>query len=158
MSVLGTFAKAFLNEGLKLFGEAVTFLSEYRRAGGQDPNGGGWGLERFNSVVNAHSSPMGIVDEFELNQEECEYMSVDGYENPYMQAYEEEYERAERQAEMMQAAGMAVDPEDLMNWERVEKDALRYALQLANAWLDGSEWIPEEVMDWAWYDLSGHNG
>lgn len=158
MSIYGTFGLAFLNEGLKMLGESFTFLSEYRRAGGQDPSGGGWGLDRFNSVVDAHSSPMGIVEEFELDQEDCVYMSVDGYENPYMQAYEEEYERAEVKAQILQAAGVDIDPEDLMNWERVDRDALKYGLDLANAWLDGSEWIPEEVMDWAWYTLSGHNG
>ena len=139
----------------------VSFLGAYREAGGQSYSGGGWALDRFNSIVSAHSSVDGIIDEFALNDEMCEYMSVEGYDNPWTQAYEEEYERAERRAEMMKAASggvIDIEPEDLMNDERVERDAYRYAAQLARAWLDGSEWIPEEVLDWAWYTLSSHNG
>ena len=139
-------------------GSNASFLGAYREAGGQDYSGGGWGLSRFNSVVEAHSSVEGIVEEWELADEGCEYMSLDGYDNPWTQAYEEEYERAEIQASVMEAMGIPVDAEDLINWDRIERDAYRYALQLAQAWLSGAEWIPEEVMDWAWYDLSSHNG
>ena len=141
----------------KKAGSNASFLGAYRLAGGQSYEGGGWGLARFNSVVDAHSSVEGIVDEWELNDEFCEYMSLDGYDNCWTQAYEEEEQRAEIQAMMMEAMGIPVDPEDLMNWDRIERDAYRYAIQLAQAWLSGAEWIPEEVMDWAWYDLSDHN-
>ena len=147
----------FFSDIFKKKATNVSFLGAYRVAGGLSYDGGGWALERFNSVVNAHASVEDMIDEFELADEFCEYMSVDGYDNPYLQAYEEEYERAEIKAEMMEAIGIPVDPEDLMNWEKVERDAYGYARDLANAWLDGSEWIPEEILDWAWYDLSDHN-
>ena len=145
----------------KSVASGVSFLGAYREAGGQSYYGGGWALERFNSIIGAHSSVDGIVEEWELADECCEYMSVDGYDNPWTQAYEEEYERAEQRAEVLSAASgglIEFQAEDLMNWERVEMDAYKYAVQLANAWLDGSEWIPEEVLDWAWYTLSSHNG
>lgn len=130
---------------------SVSFLQTY--SGGS----GGWGLDRFNSVVNAHSSIEGIVDEFSLADEGCDYMSLDGYDNPWTQAYEEALARAEIEAAILEMLGEEVDPEDLIDWEQVEERAYNYACQLAQAWLDGSDWIPEEVMDWAWYDLSDHN-
>ena len=150
---MGLFSKIF-----KSVATNASFLGAYRVASGKNYHGGGWALARFNSIVEAHSSVDGIIEEWELNDEFCEYMSVDGYENPWTQAYEEEYERAEQQAQIMQAMGIPVEAEDLINWERVERDAYRYAKDLANAWLSGAEWIPEEVLDWAWYDLSSHNG
>lgn len=119
----------------------------------------GIALDRFQSVVDAHSSIEGIVEEFHLNEEGCGYPSLDGYDDCYTQAYEEEYERASNKAEMLaEATGIAVEPEELMDMERVEQDAYNYACELAGAWYEGDEWIPEEVLDWAWYDLSGHNG
>ena len=44
-----------------------------------------------------------------------------------------------------------------MEFEAVDETAYNYACDLVNAWLDGSDWIPEEVMDFAWYELSSHN-
>ena len=153
-----SFFKAFVNQMIKEAGNAVDFLSHYKKQYGNDGlKTGGYGLDRFNSVVKAHSSVAGMIAEFDLNGEDCEYMSLDGYENPYTQAYEEEYERAERESMALQAMGVEIDPEMLMDMYRVEKDAYKYAQQLAQAWLDGKDWIPEEVMDWAWYDLSSHN-
>lgn len=153
---MGLFSKVF-----KSVGTNASFLGAYRESGGQSYSGGGWGLDRFNSVVKAHSSVEGIVEEFMLDDEMCEYPSLEGYENCYTQAYEEEYERADEWI-MMHDMGIADapfegEPEDIMNMERVERDAYRYATQLAQAWLSGDEFVPEEVMDWAWYDLSDHN-
>ena len=153
---MGLFSKVF-----KSVGTNASFLGAYRESGGQSYSGGGWGLDRFNSVVKAHSSVEGIVEEFMLDDEMCEYPSLEGYENCYTQAYEEEYERADAWI-MMHDMGIAGapfegEPEDIMNMERVERDAYRYATQLAQAWLSGDEFVPEEVMDWAWYDLSDHN-
>lgn len=84
-------------------------------------------------------------------------MSVDGYANPYTQAYQEEYQRCAIEAAILSMFGEEVDPEDLMDMDAVEEDAYQYACDLADAWQDGSVWIPEEIMDWAWYDLSSHN-
>ena len=55
----------------------TSFLQTY--SGGS----GGWGLDRFNSIISAHSSAEEIVDEFGLDQEGCGYMSVDGEEDSY---------------------------------------------------------------------------
>ena len=139
---------------------SASFLGAYRVASGRSYGGGGYGLDRFRSIIDAHSSIEDIVSEWELNDEMCEYQSLEGYDNCWTQAYEEEYERAEYLAMLISIEnefGDEPDPEDLMNWERVERDALKYAMQLAKAWYSGDEWIPEEIMDWAWYDLSDHN-
>lgn len=77
--------------------------------------------------------------------------------NPYTQAYREERERAEAEAEILTMFGEEIDVELLIDWDTVEENAYEYAEELAQAWLDGSEWVPEEIMDWAWYDLSDHN-
>ena len=133
---------------------SVSFLQTY--SGGS----GGWGLDRFRSIIDAHSSIEDMVEEWGLDAEDCEYSSPDGYENCYWQAYEEEYERAEIMAEMMSALTGGLidfDPEDFMDYERIEMNAYEYACQLADNWYSGAEWIPEEIMDWAWYDLSDHS-
>jgi hypothetical protein len=31
------------------------------------------------------------------------------------------------------------------------------ATQIAMDWLDGNRWIPEDVLDWAFYTVSDHN-
>ena len=139
----------------------TSFVGAYREASGKSYGGGGWGLDRFQSVIDAHSSTDEMVEMFALDSESCPYMSVDGYANPYMQAYTEHYREAQIEAEMINAlAGMfgdMVDPEDLIDWDALEEDAYQYACDLFDAWYDGSYWIPEEVMDYAWYALSDHN-
>ena len=133
---------------------SVSFLQTY--SGGS----GGWGLDRFRSVIDAHSSIEDIVEEWGLDLEDSTYMSPDGYPNCYTQAYEEEYERASEKAmlmEMLTGGFIEFDPEDFMDYERIEENAYEYACELAGNWYSGDEWIPEEIMDWAWYDLSDHN-
>lgn len=117
----------------------------------------GIALDRFNSIIDAHSSVEEIVEEFDLAGEDCEYQSLDGYANCYEQAYLEALMAATAEAEALAAVGIEVDPEELIDWDEVYQNAYDYALQLAEAWLDGSEWIPEEVLDWAWYEVSDHN-
>lgn len=157
---MGLFGKIFGNI-IKGVASNASFVGSYRVAGGKSYSGGGWGLDRFQSVIDAHSSIEDMVDEFELDSEHSNYMSLDGYPNCYTQAYQEERDKAEAEAEILNMFLMefeeAVDPEDLMDMDAVEENAYQYACDLAQAWYDGSEWIPEEVMDWAWYDLSDHN-
>ena len=139
--------------------KSASTVGGYRVASGKSYGGGGWALDRFNSIVDAHSSVEDLVDEFELDDESCPYMSVDGYRNPYMQAYIEALEEAQEEAAAILAMlGEEVDPLDLINWFEVEEDAYEYACDLVKAWLDGSYWIPEEILDYAWYELSRHNG
>lgn len=152
---MGLFSKIF--GGGKSFATKASFLGSYREASGRSYGGGGWGLARFNSIVDAHSSVDDLVEEFALYDEGCSYMSLDGYPNCYMQAYQEEYDRASIEAEVLSMLGMDVDPEELIDYEVVEENAYNYSCDLVNAWLDGSEWIPEEIMDFAWYGLSSHN-
>ena len=153
---MGLFGKIFGNI-IKGVASNASFVGSYRVAGGKSYSGGGWGLDRFQSIIDAHSSIEDMVDEFELDDESCPYMSLDGYPNCYTQAYQEELSEAKEEAEILAFFGEVIDPEDLMDMDEVEENAYQYACDLAEAWYSGQEWIPEEVMDWAWYDLSDHN-
>lgn len=153
---MGLFSKIFggIVEGVA---SNASFVGSYRVASGKSYSGGGWGLDRFQSIIDAHSSIEDIVDEFELDSENSNYMSLDGYPNCYTQAYQEELDIAQGEAEIISMFGEEVEPEELMNMDAVDENAYEYACDLAQAWYDGQEWIPEEVMDWAWWDLSDHN-
>ena len=158
---MGLFGKIFGNI-IKGVASNASFVGSYRVASGKSYNGGGWGLDRFQSIIDAHSSIEDMVDEFELDSENSNYMSLDGYPNCYAQAYQEELDKAQEEADILnmllaEFGGEEVDPEDLMNMDAVDENAYEYACDLAEAWYSGQEWIPEEVMDWAWYDLSDHN-
>ena len=135
----------------------ASFVGSYRVASGKSYSGGGWGLDRFQSVIDAHSSIEDMVEEWNLDSEDSNYPSVDGYPNCYKQAYQEELDKAKGEAEILSMFGEEVEPEELMDMDAVDENAYQYACDLAQAWYDGTEWIPEEVMDWAWYDLSSHN-
>lgn len=153
---MGLFGKIFGNI-IKGVASNASFVGSYRVASGKSYSGGGWGLDRFQSIIDAHSSIEDMVDEWELDDESCPYMSLDGYPNCYTQAYQEELSEAKEEAEILAFFGEVIDPEDLMDMDEVEENAYEYACDLAEAWYSGQEWIPEEVMDWAWYDLSDHN-
>ena len=153
---MGLFGKIFGNI-IKGVASNASFVGSYRVASGKSYSGGGWGLDRFQSIIDAHSSIEDMVDEFELDDESCPYMSLDGYPNCYTQAYQEELSEAKEEAEILAFFGEVIDPEDLMDMDEVEENAYEYACDLAEAWYSGQEFIPEEVMDWAWYDLSSHN-
>lgn len=139
----------------------ASFVGSYRVASGKSYSGGGWGLDRFQSVIDAHSSIEDIVEEWNLDGEDSNYMSLDGYPNCYTQAYQEEVDKAVEKADIINMLlppfSEEVDPEDLIDYDKIDENAYEYACDLAQAWYDGTEWIPEEVMDWAWYDLSDHN-
>ena len=155
---MGLFSRIFGGKSSVIsIAKSASTVGAYRVASGKSYSGGGWGLDRFQSIIDAHSSVEDMVDEFELDDESCPYMSVDGYKNPYMQAYLEALHEAREEAEILAMFGEEVDPEELIDWDDVEENAYEYACELAEAWYDGSYWIPEEVMDWAWYDLSDHN-
>ena len=155
---MGLFSRVFGGKSSVIsIAKSASTVGGYRVASGKSYSGGGWALDRFNSIVDAHSSVEDLVDEFELDDESCPYMSVDGYANPYMQAYLEELQEAQQEAEILAMFGEEVDPEELIDWDEVEENAYEYACELVEAWLNGSYWIPEEILDYAWYDLSDHN-
>ena len=153
---MGLFSSIFSGV-IKGIASNTSFVGAYREASGKSYGGGGWALDRFQSIVDAHSSTEDIVEEWGLDGEACPYMSVDGYPNPYTQAYMEEYERCLMDAEIISMFEEEIDPEDLMDYDQIEEDAYQYACDLADAWYNGSEFVPEVVMDWAWYSLSSHN-
>lgn len=155
---MGLFSRIFGGKSkVKSVASSASFLGAYREAGGQSYSGGGWGLDRFNSIVDAHSGVEDLVDTFEIDGEGSNYQSLDGYRNCYSQAWQEEYEQASFEAAIMSMFGEIVEPEELMDYGKIEEDAYDYACELVEAWLDGGEWVPEDVMDYAWYGLSDHN-
>lgn len=147
---MGLFSKIFGGSAKKAAAN-TSFLQAY--SGGS----GGWGLDRFNSIIDAHSSVDDIIAEFGLDEEGCGYMSVDGKKDSYTQAYQEALAEAQAEAAVLKVIGMGVNPEDLIDEDDVAERAYELASQLANEWLSGATWVPEEVMEWAWYDLSDHN-
>ena len=155
------FSKIFGGKSVQSVAQNASFVGSYREAGGQSYSGGGWGLNRFQSIIDTHSSIEDMVEEWNLYSEDSYYMSLDGYNNCYEQAYQEEYNKAQEIADTINMIigefGGMVDPEELMDMDAIDEKAYKYACDLAQAWYDGSEWIPEEIMDWAWYDLSDHN-
>ena len=159
---MGLFSRIFGGKSsiISIAKSALT-VGAYRVASGKSYSGGGWGLDRFQSIIDAHSSTEEMVEEWNLYGEDSTYMSLDGYPNCYTQAYQEEYDKAQEKADILNMIliefGVEVLPEDLMDMDTVEENAYEYACDLAEAWYSGQEWIPEEVMDWAWYDLSDHN-
>ena len=155
---MGLFSSIF-GGTIKSVASNASFLGAYREASGRSYGGGGWGLDRWRSVIDSHSSIEGIIAEFGLDSEQCPYLSVDGYRNPYTQAYQEEYTQAciEVESLKMMFGSISIDPREIMSMETVEENAYQYACDLANAWYNGAYWIPEEVMEWAWYTLSSHN-
>lgn len=48
--------------------------------------------------------------------------------------------------------------EDFINYDEVDKKAMDLACEFAQNWIDGNEWIPIDVLNWAYYDISDHNG
>lgn len=155
---MGLFSRIFGGKSkVKSIASNTSFLGAYREASGKDPSWGGWGLDRFNSIVDAHSSVEDLVDMFEIDGEDSRYQSLDGYRNCYSQAWHEEYEQASFEAAILAMIGEIVEPEELMDYGKVEEDAYDYACELVEAWLDGGEWVPEEILDYAWYALSSHN-
>ena len=99
---MGLFSRIFGGKSkVKSVASSASFLGAYREAGGQSYSGGGWGLDRFNSIVEAHSSVEDLVDMFQIDGEGSNYQSLDGYENCYEQAWQEEYERASVEADIL---------------------------------------------------------
>lgn len=48
--------------------------------------------------------------------------------------------------------------EDFIDEEELKLKAYDNAITKAQAWYDGSEWIPSEVLDWGYQSISSHNG
>lgn len=157
MGLLSGIFSLFGGGSARRAGSSVSFLGAYREASGKSYSGGGWGYDRFCSIIDAHSSTEEMVEVFQMDSPSCPYPSVDGYANPYTQAYQEALRDAQIEAAMLSMFGEEVEPEDLIDWDAVEENAYAYACDLFDAWYDRSEWIPEEIMDYAWYALSHHN-
>lgn len=69
-------------------------------------------------------------------------------------------EAAELQAEIdnYYAEIDALEIEEFIDFNTVESNAREYACEFAQQWIDGSVWIPMDVLSWAFYEVSDHNG
>lgn len=113
---------------------------------------GGYAAITFGNIMNAHCTAEDIVEEFKLDEEDCDYKHPYYGVNCYMQAYREALQEV-----MMDAAMMGLDPEDMINFAEVEDNAYDYAVELAEMYIGGSVWIPEDILEWAYYEISDHN-
>lgn len=48
--------------------------------------------------------------------------------------------------------------EDFIDYDTLESNAFEYATEFAQQWIDGTVWIPMDVLSWAFYEVSDHNG
>lgn len=137
-------------------GSAWTAANRFNKARGGVA--GGYGAITFGNIMNAHCSADDIVDEFGLDTEDCSYRHPHYGTTPWMQAYREAH--AEAMIEVMELALMGIDADidDVIDWEQVEDDAYDYAVDLAELYIAGQTWIPSEIIEWAYYDISSHNG
>ena len=124
----------------------------YRQNWAREARGGTDAATAFANITNAHCDPDELIFEFGMDQE-------GGYEDPELgcspweMAYREALEEVMDDAMVLQC-----DPEDLIDWDEVEEVAYDYAYDYAERLMSGTEWIPdEEMLDWAFYDVSDHN-
>ena len=158
---MGLFSRIFRKSSPKVVsgknpGSGWTFANRFNQARGG--RAGGYGAITFGNIMNAHSSAEEIADEWELDGDGCEFIHPSFGMNCYDKAYEEEYMKAEIMATMMGAMGIMVDAEDLIDWDAVYEKAYEYACELAQMYIDGMTWIPRPIINYAYYDVSGHNG
>lgn len=113
---------------------------------------GGYGAWTFGNIINAHSSAEDIVEEFGLDQDDAAYGDC------WDRAYREVKAEAQSESIILTIMGMLMGEELEIDYNEVEERAYEYALQLAQDWIDGGQWIPREVLYWAYYDVSSHNG
>lgn len=148
---MGKFSQLFTGKGGNAFRPIRGYVHGKNRAKNKKGGyAGGYGAINFANVINAHSSPEEIVEEFALDTEDA----IDG--DCYQRAYRECL--AEAVLEMMLAEDFFGDPEDYIDFDEVEDRAYDYAVEMAEQYISGGRWIPSEIMDWAWYDVSDHNG
>lgn len=109
--------------------------------------GGMDALTAFQNILNAHGGVSRIVDECDptsyYDDEELEHMAVIalGLEGiPWKN-------------------GIYDKDKDGMDFEEEVQAYIEFVLptEIAMKWMDGEEWIPEDVCDWAFYDVSNHN-
>lgn len=119
--------------------------------GGSKGTGSGYGgmdaLTAFQNIMEAHGGVSRIVDECDP----CSYYPI---------------EELEHMAEV--ALGLEGIPWKNGIYDK-DKDGVDFeeeinayidevlAAQIAMEWLDGDRWIPEEVLWWAFYEVSDHN-
>lgn len=119
--------------------------------GASKGTGGGSGgmdaLTAFQNIMEAHGGVSRIVDE-------CDPCS---------------YYQSEELEKMAEAAlgiegipwknGIYDKDKDGMDFEEEIEAYIEEVLptQIAMDWLDGTRWIPEDVLDWAFYEVSDHN-
>lgn len=131
-------------------GKGYIYANRFNRARGGFA--GGYGAITFGNIMHAHCTDDDIIYEFDLASENCNYIHPYYGTTCYRQAYLEALQEA-----TLEAALLGVDPEELIDWDEVEETAYDYALELAELYTNGQTWIPEQILNWAYYDISDHN-
>lgn len=113
---------------------------------------GGYGAWTFRNIIEAHSSAEDIVEEFGLDQEGAAYGDC------WDRALREVKQEAVEESLLMSILNFFTGDDLEFDYGEVEKRAYDYAIELADSWINGEVWIPRDVLDWAYYVLSSHNG
>lgn len=92
--------------------------------------------------------------------------------NEEAQALEQEAQELLEQAEALRAEALLLQGEidgyyaememltieEFIDEDMVDNNAYLYATEFAQQWIDGTVWIPMDVLSWAFYEVSDHNG
>lgn len=138
-------------------GKGYVYANRFNRARGGFA--GGYGAWTFGNIMNAHSDAEEIVATFGLDQKGCGYVHPDLGMSCYNYAYQEELEEAtEELMEAILKGEEDAELKDFIDWDQIEEDAYEYACELADMYIKGSTWIPIAILEWAYYEVSDHNG
>lgn len=88
------------------------------------------------------------------------------------EALEAEAQELLEEAEALRAEAMELQGEIDANYSEIDmltieqfidndvvtQNSFEYACEFAEKWINGEEWIPIDVLNWAYYDVSDHNG
>lgn len=97
-----------------------------------------WAAEYYDEAQELLNEAQELIDQAKLLREEAEELS--------------------EQIEQYVAEAEALTIEQFIDEDVVNANAFTYACEFAEQWINGEIWIPSDVLDWAFYEVSDHNG
>lgn len=131
--------------------------------------------ECINTAEQLEETAQELQQEAESLRDEAEWADDPEEAEEMLQeaeALEQEAEELLEQAEALRAEATELQAEidgycseiDMLNieefidYDTLEINAFEYATEFAQQWIDGTVWIPMDVLSFAFYELSDHNG
>lgn len=131
--------------------------------------------ECLNTAESLEETAQELLQEAESLRDESEFTEDPDEVEELLeeaQALEDEAEELLSQAEALRAEATELQAEidgyyseiDMLNieefidYDTLESNAFEYATEFAQQWIDGTVWIPMDVLSWAFYEVSDHNG